>query len=60
VAAISHPVTASVGIAALPLRSAASEHPDRAFHQLMAHADIAMYEAKRCGGNQTRNHELVV
>ncbi|SPM34017.1 GGDEF domain-containing protein [Mycobacterium rhizamassiliense] len=60
VAAITHPVTASVGIASLPLRSAASEHPDRAFHQLMAHADTAMYEAKRCGGNQTRNHEVAV
>lgn len=60
VAAVKHPVTASVGIAALPLRSAASEHPDRAFHQLIAHADLAMYEAKRCGGNQTRNHELAV
>lgn len=58
VAAIKHPVTASVGIATLPLRSAASEHPDQAFHQLIAHADSAMYEAKRCGGNQTRNHEL--
>lgn len=60
VAAIKHPVTASVGIATLPLRGAASEHPDRAFHQLIAHADIAMYEAKRCGGNQTRNHKLAV
>lgn len=60
VAAVKHPVTASVGIATLALRSAASEHPDRAFHQLIAHADIAMYEAKRCGGNQTRHHELAV
>lgn len=60
VAAIKHPVTASVGIATLPLRCAASEHPDRAFHELMARADIAMYEAKRCGGNQTRNHEVKV
>jgi diguanylate cyclase len=59
VAATKHPVTASVGIASLALRSAATEHVDRAFHQMVAHADTAMYEAKRCGGNQTRRHELV-
>lgn len=59
VAAIKHPVTASVGIASLALRSTDTEHVDEAFHQLIAHADSAMYEAKRCGGNQTRRHELV-
>lgn len=60
VAAIRHPVTASVGIASLALRGAAAEHVDRAFHQLVAHADTAMYEAKRCGGNQTRHSEVAV
>jgi diguanylate cyclase len=59
VAALKHPVTASVGIASLALRSIAAEHVDQAFHRLTAHADAAMYDAKRCGGNQTRRHELV-
>ena len=60
VAAINAPVTASVGIATLALRTTAADHADHAFHRLVAHADNAMYEAKRCGGNQTRHHQLVV
>jgi diguanylate cyclase len=56
VAALRHPVTASVGIATLALRTTASDQADHAFHQLVAHADNAMYEAKRGGGNQTRHH----
>jgi diguanylate cyclase len=60
VAATSAPVTASVGIATLALRNVLSEDADQAFRQLVAHADIAMYEAKRRGGNQTRHHELAV
>ncbi|WP_108926340.1 GGDEF domain-containing protein [Mycobacterium montefiorense] len=60
VAAIKHPVTASAGIANLALRSTAVAHVDQAFHQLIAHADTARYEAKRGGGNQTCRHALVV
>ena len=60
VAATTAPVTASVGIATLALRSIVSEDADQAFRQLVAHADIAMYEAKRRGGNQTCHHEVSV
>ncbi|OBA61142.1 diguanylate cyclase [Mycobacterium sp. 1100029.7] len=57
VATINAPVTASVGIAALALRDIATEDADAAFRRLVADADDAMYEAKHCGGNQTRHHE---
>ncbi|BBY23957.1 GGDEF domain-containing protein [Mycobacterium stomatepiae] len=60
IAATSAPVTASVGIATLALRSIASEHAHPAFRRLVADADEAMYEAKRCGGNQTRHREVAV
>jgi diguanylate cyclase (GGDEF)-like protein len=60
VAATNASVTASVGIATLALRSIVADHADQTFRQLVAHADNAMYEAKRCGGNQTRHHQLVV
>jgi diguanylate cyclase len=60
VAGTNAPVTASVGIATLALRSIASARADQAFRQLVAHADNAMYEAKRCGGNQTRHHQVAV
>ncbi|GAB1812350.1 GGDEF domain-containing protein [Mycobacterium sp. MUNTM1] len=60
VAAVNAAVTASVGIATLALGSVVSEYAEHAFHQLVAHADTAMYEAKRCGGNQTRHHQIAV
>ncbi|ORW33176.1 diguanylate cyclase [Mycobacterium paraense] len=56
VAAIPAPVTASVGTATLPLRSVGCDDAERAFRQLVAEADTAMYEAKRCGGNRARHH----
>jgi GGDEF domain-containing protein len=56
VAAITPPLTASVGTAALALRSVRFDVADEAFRQLVAHADDAMYQAKRCGGNQARHH----
>lgn len=52
VAATSAPVTASVGIATLALRNIASHHAHQAFRQLVADADNAMYEAKRCGATK--------
>lgn len=53
-------VTASVGIATLALRSVVSDYAEHAFHQLVAQADTAMYEAKRCGGNQSRHRQVAV
>jgi GGDEF domain-containing protein len=53
-------VTASVGIATLPLSGVVSEYAEHAFHQLVAEADTAMYEAKRCGGNRTRHRQVAV
>lgn len=60
IAAVNVSVTASVGIASLALSSVVSEYAEHAFHQLVAHADTAMYEAKRCGGNRTRHHQVAV
>ena len=56
VASIPAPVTASVGTATLPLRSVGCDDAERAFRELVADADTAMYEAKRCGGNRARHH----
>jgi diguanylate cyclase (GGDEF)-like protein len=56
VAAIPASVTASVGTATLALRSVDCDEVERALRQLVADADTAMYEAKRCGGNQARHH----
>jgi diguanylate cyclase (GGDEF)-like protein len=60
VAAIALPVTASVGTANLALGSVECNDADQAFRQLVAHADAAMYEAKRHGGNQARHHQMSV
>lgn len=60
IAAMSASVTASVGIATLPLSSVVSDYAEPAFHQLVAEADTAMYEAKRCGGNQSRHRQVAV
>jgi diguanylate cyclase (GGDEF)-like protein len=57
VAGIPASVTASVGTATLALRSVDCDHAERALRQLVADADNAMYEAKRCGGNQARHHQ---
>jgi diguanylate cyclase (GGDEF)-like protein len=56
VATIPASVTASVGTATLALRSVRCDDAERALRQLVAEADTAMYEAKRCGGNQARHH----
>ncbi|WP_297734856.1 GGDEF domain-containing protein [Mycobacterium sp.] len=56
VATIPASVTASVGTATLALRSVGCDDAERALRQLVVDADTAMYEAKRCGGNQARHH----
>jgi diguanylate cyclase len=58
VAAIPASVTASVGTATLALRSVGCDDAEQALRQLVADADTAMYEAKRCGGNQARHHRF--
>ena len=55
VATIPASVTASVGTATLALRSVGCDDAERALRQLVVDADTAMYEAKRCGGNQARH-----
>lgn len=56
VATVRPPVTASVGTATLALRSIPSDDADHVLRRLVAHADRAMYEAKRRGGNQAHHH----
>lgn len=48
-------ITASVGVASIPLRHASVLRRDIIEH-LIKVADGAMYEAKRAGGDQTRHH----
>jgi diguanylate cyclase (GGDEF)-like protein len=58
VEAIPASVTASVGTATLALRSVGCDDAEQALRKLVADADTAMYEAKRCGGNQARHHRF--
>ncbi len=56
IAASTPRVTASVGTAALALRYVGSDDADQTLRRLIACADSAMYDAKRCGGNRARHH----
>ena len=57
VATIPWGATASVGVASV-MRASIGDHDIRAvFEHLVDAADAAMYEAKRAGGNQTRQIE---
>lgn len=49
-------VTASIGTATLALSKVGSDDAERAYRQLVADADTAMYEAKRRGGNHARHY----
>lgn len=48
-------LTASVGIATVPLRDVKPEQADETFRRLVTEADAAMYAAKRRGGNQIQH-----
>jgi diguanylate cyclase (GGDEF)-like protein len=56
IAALPHPVTASVGAAIVAWDGIAD--PDAAIQTLIRTADTAMYQAKRSGGNQSLIHAL--
>jgi diguanylate cyclase (GGDEF)-like protein len=60
VAVITPRITASVGTASLALRSIGRDATEQALRRLVANADSAMYDAKRCGGNQARHHQTTV
>ena len=53
IAAVPFGITASVGVARLPLKSV-SVLSCETIDDLIAIADAAMYDAKRSGGNQIR------
>lgn len=53
-----HPITASVGTASAPLQALDDDSIHAAIAHLGTTADLAMYEAKRAGGNQIRCAEL--
>jgi diguanylate cyclase (GGDEF)-like protein len=54
IAAISYPITASIGIASAPLRASFDPAERRLVDDLVNLADTAMYAAKHAGGNQSR------
>lgn len=56
VAALHIPVTASVGTATAALDVVSDHDPDGVVDHLIAAADMAMYRAKRNGGNQCHHH----
>lgn len=50
-----HPITASIGTASAPLQHVDQEGVDAVIAHLTTAADLAMYEAKRAGGDQIRS-----
>lgn len=51
-------ITASVGVASIPLPQASVLRPDL-IDDLIKVADVAMYDAKHAGGNQTRHQTAI-
>jgi diguanylate cyclase len=58
VAAIRYPITASIGIASIPLGPSFSPTEREFIDDLVNVADTAMYAAKRAGGNQSRSTSI--
>jgi diguanylate cyclase (GGDEF)-like protein len=55
IAAVSYPVTASIGIASAPLRASFDPAERGLIDDLVDFADTTMYAAKHAGGNQSRS-----
>jgi diguanylate cyclase (GGDEF)-like protein len=55
IAAVSYPVTASIGIASAPLRASFDPAERGLIDDLVDFADATMYAAKHAGGNQSRS-----
>ncbi|MGE2836203.1 GGDEF domain-containing protein [Mycobacterium sp. SMC-4] len=55
VESISYSVTASVGTATAALHNVSVDDAQQTFHRLVREADIAMYSAKRRGGNRVQH-----
>ncbi len=53
-------VTASLGVSSLPLRARAESVDRDTIERLVNEADLAMYEAKRAGGNRVRHTDMPV
>ncbi len=58
IAATSHPITASIGIASAPLRASFDAGERELIDDLVNFADTAMYAAKQAGGNQSRSTHM--
>jgi diguanylate cyclase (GGDEF)-like protein len=58
IAAVSIPVTASIGIASAPLRASFDPAERDLIDDLVDIADTTMYAAKRAGGNQSRSTHI--
>jgi diguanylate cyclase (GGDEF)-like protein len=58
IAAISYPITASIGIASAPLRGSVDPAERVLIDDLVDLADTTMYAAKHAGGNQSRSTHL--
>jgi diguanylate cyclase (GGDEF)-like protein len=58
IAAISYPVTASIGIASALLRASVDPAERELIDDLVDLADTTMYAAKHAGGNQSRSTHL--
>jgi diguanylate cyclase (GGDEF)-like protein len=51
-------LSASIGTVTTPIEGLATHPPQELIDRLVAHADAAMYEAKRAGGDQSRHRSV--